>query len=573
MFLGACICLCVPVCLPAFHRFMMVYHDLSIYPSIHHSFIQLSSYRSLHRSIYPSIKIVYFLVIHELGLSSDIMATFAWLAILRLPRAQLCPYHAKTLSNSLKGVKCINCTGSVSCMKILSRPREEMFRTLPDGIEVKKYCSGLAVWVRKTKQNLRAWLYHGCPSLQKCLWSPSNFKHIRGMQAMQAKKGLNSANEQPKWHLSSRVAPLSSSGHLLSSSPGIYLTLRHREFYGLTMIVVYSRLMRQNPVVRTRRKDFWLWMHGVASQKRYEYESTLLGSDIHGLFIGTLKNYSVCLTEQSKCLELSSTFAHSLLNCWNCCSFAPLVVCAYLFVGSFSPSELRLICCKLLLSVWSVSADLFRLAFYPPLSVFSVCTMCASHFNISHFMTSSPQDCSSIFKYCRFVHVLPLILFSLFLRHVRKETCVALEFTSEINEDQDDTRSTKWPSWPVTDIPKFLVMHFINHLQSFHFLMRLPMQVHWSTFKLYSNQVPCIDAKGSKNTLGSRWRTWGTCIRSLPQSLRLQFFFLCVASQLFSVPGLHTLKCKLLSVCRMACSLPVLLWLILQIAVVPSLSL
>ena len=150
-----------------------------------------------------------------------------------------------------------------------------------------------------------------------------------------SEKCLNSANEQRKWHLSSRVAPISSSGHLLSSSPGIYLTLRHREFYGLSMIV--SRLMRQNPYPLrggyvencnvtistyleaksqknnlqlknckilqlpnvskcklcswTSRKDFWLWIHGVAVQKRYK--NTLLGSDIHGLFIGTLEKSSV----------------------------------------------------------------------------------------------------------------------------------------------------------------------------------------------------------------------------------------------------------------------------------------
>lgn len=233
----------LPGC-PSFHRFMVVYHDLSIYPS------------------YPSITNCIFPTILEPGLS-DIMATFAWVVIVRLPRATL-PLPCKNPGDSLRL--------SEQCqMHKLYRLR--FMHENPFG--------------PKTKQNRGAWLYHGCPSLQKRLWPPSNFKHIRRMHA--SEKCLNSANEQQKWHLSSLVAPLSSSGHLLSSSPGIYLTVRHREFYFLTMIV--SRLMRQNPVVRTTRNDFWLWIHEVASQKRYK--NTLLGSDIHGLFIGTLEKSSV----------------------------------------------------------------------------------------------------------------------------------------------------------------------------------------------------------------------------------------------------------------------------------------
>ena len=99
-----------------------------------------------------------------------------------------------------------------------------------------------------------------------------------------------------------------------------------------------------------------------------------------------------------------------------------------------SPFELlaflQFICCKLLLSFWSVSADLFRLAFYLAFSVFSLWTMCASHFNISHFMTSSPLDSSWIFQHCHFVHVLPFIMCSLFHIYAIFEKKHELRFNS-----------------------------------------------------------------------------------------------------------------------------------------------
>ena len=98
----------LPGC-PSFHRFMVVYHDLSIYPSI--------------PAIHPS-QIVYF----QLFLNRDCL--ISWPPLLGLLSSgfhgQLCPYHAKTqvtLWDSLNSVKCINCTGFVSCMKILSGPR------------------------------------------------------------------------------------------------------------------------------------------------------------------------------------------------------------------------------------------------------------------------------------------------------------------------------------------------------------------------------------------------------------------------------------------------------------------
>ena len=71
----------LPGC-PSFHRFMVVYHDLSIYPS------------------YPSITNCIFPTILEPGLS-DIMATFAWVVIVRLPRATL-PLPCKNPGDSLR---------------------------------------------------------------------------------------------------------------------------------------------------------------------------------------------------------------------------------------------------------------------------------------------------------------------------------------------------------------------------------------------------------------------------------------------------------------------------------------
>lgn len=171
-----------------------------------------------------------------------------------------------------------------------------------------------------------------------------------------------------------------------------------------------------------------------------------------------------------------------------------------------SPFELlaflQFICCKLLLSFWSVSADLFRLAFYLAFSFFSLWTICASHFNISHFITSSPLDSSWIFKHCHFVHVLPFILCSLFHIYAIFEKKHELRFNSLRTPVQQNGQILA--CYRYSEIPRHALHESsaelslpdaagaanagpLKHFQRF---------VCNKVIQSYSNQVPCIDAKG-----------------------------------------------------------------------------